>query len=233
MDKNKIQATKNFAADIRIEAIKMMANLGAGHVGGVLSVVDLIAVLYENQMKYDPKNPKMPERDYFIMSKGHCGPAQYAALALKGFFPMEELKTLNRVGTILPSHVDRNKTPGIDMSTGSLGQGVSAALGVALGLKIANKDNTVFSCIGDGEAQEGQVWETFQLAPQLGLDNFIVVMDNNKQQLDNFTCNICNLGDISKKLELFGWFVVDCDGHDVRHSMTQLINAAQPINRLS
>ena len=166
-------------------------------------------------MNVDPKNPQMESRDLLVLSKGHSGPALYATLALKGFFPVETLKTLNQVGTILPSHVDRTKTPGIDMSAGSLGQGVSVAMGMALGLKIQAMPNRVYSIIGDGEAQEGQVWETILTAPNFGLDNFIVMLDNNQQQLDEYTDKINSLGDMRKKAEDFGWFAVDCDGHDV------------------
>ena len=206
---------KKLALEIRIETVNMMAKHGFGHIGGSLSVADAIAVLYGKQMKYDPKNPKWDERDYFVLSKGHCGPALYSALAIQGFFPREELLTINKLGTRLPSHADKNKTPGIDMTTGSLGQGVSCALGMAIGLKIAGKENMVYSIIGDGEAQEGQVWETMMIAPNKGVKNFIVLMDNNKQQLDEFVDNINGLGDICKKVEAFGWHVEDVDGHDV------------------
>ena len=215
MDKNKVTEINNFAADIRIEALKMIANLGVGHVGGTLSVADILAVLYDGQMKVDPKNPHMEDRDYLVLSKGHCGPALYATLALKGFFPMEELKTLNKLGTILPSHCDRNKTPGIDMTAGSLGQGVSCAAGIALGLQLDKKNNYVYAIIGDGEAQEGQVWETLSIAAQHNLDHFIVILDNNKLQLDDFTDNIDSLRDMTQKAKDFGWFAVDVDGHDV------------------
>ncbi len=206
---------KKLALEIRIESLNMMYQHGFGHVGGVLSVADALAVLYGKQMKYDPKNPKWEGRDYLVLSKGHCGPALYAALAIEGFFPREELLTINELGTRLPSHADKNKTPGIDMSTGSLGQGVSCALGMALGLKLQGKDNMVYSIIGDGEAQEGQVWETMLIAPNKGVKNFIVMLDNNKQELDGFTDDISALGDMRQKAEDFGWFALDVDGHDV------------------
>lgn len=206
---------KKLALEIRIETLKMLSKHGFGHVGGSLSVADAIAVLYGKQMKLDPKNPAWNGRDYFVLSKGHCGPALYCALAIKGFFPREELDTINKLGTRLPSHVDKNKTPGIDMTAGSLGQGVSCALGMALALKLQGKPNMVYSIIGDGEAQEGQVWETLMLAPNKNLSNFIVMLDNNKQQLDEFTDNISALGDMCKKAEAFGWYAVSVDGHDV------------------
>ncbi|MGI6174702.1 MAG: transketolase [Christensenellales bacterium] len=215
MDKKQIIEQKKFALRIRIETLTMLAILGNGHAGGSLSIADCLSVLYNGQMKIDPQNPDWEERDYFVMSKGHCGPALYATLALKGYFPMEELKTLNQIGTSLPSHSDRTKTVGVDMSTGSLGQGVSAALGMALGLKIDKKDNYVFAIIGDGEAQEGQVWETMMIAPNKCAKNFIVIMDDNKQQLDGFCSDINDIGDAAKKAEAFGWFAVTCDGHDV------------------
>ncbi len=212
---NNILDKKKLALKIRIDVLKMLSAHGSGHVGGSLSVVDAIATLYGGELKHDPKNPKWEGRDYLVLSKGHCGPALYSALAIKGFFPEETLYTLNNLGTILPSHVDKNLTPGIDMTAGSLGQGVSCALGMAMGLKLDGKSNTVFSIIGDGESQEGQVWETMQIAPAQGVDNFIVMLDNNKQQLDDFTDVICSLGDMKKKAEDFGWFAISVDGHDV------------------
>ena len=208
--------TKKLALDIRIHALKMLANHGMGHVGGSLSVADAIAVLYGGVMRYNPENPQWEERDYLVLSKGHCGPALYAALALTGFFPVDELYTINKLGTRLPSHVDKNKTPGIDMTAGSLGQGVSCALGMALGLKMESKSNTVYAIIGDGESQEGQVWETFLIGAAKKADNLIVMLDNNKQQLDDFTINICNLGDMAAKVKEFGWHTEDVDGHDVQ-----------------
>ncbi|NLW02547.1 MAG: transketolase [Clostridiaceae bacterium] len=193
----------------------MLSKHGFGHVGGSLSIADALAVLYGKHMKYDPKNPKWEGRDYLVLSKGHCGPALYSTLAIKGFFPREELLTINKLGTRLPSHTDKNLTPGIDMTTGALGQGVSCALGMALGLKLQGKKNIVYSIIGDGEAQEGQVWETMLIAPNKGLSNFIVILDNNRQQLDGFTDDISSLGDVCRKAEAFGWFAVDVDGHDL------------------
>ena len=215
MNKQEELNVKKLALDIRIETLNMLYKHGFGHVGGSLSIADAIAVLYGKQMKYDPKNPKWDGRDYLVLSKGHCGPALYAALAIEGFFPREELLTINELGTRLPSHVDKNKTPGIDMTAGSLGQGVSCALGMALALKILGRDNMVYSIIGDGEAQEGQVWETMMIAPNKGVKNFIVLLDNNKQQLDDFTDKISSLGDMQKKAEDFGWYAVTVDGHDV------------------
>lgn len=205
---------KKFAARIRIESLKSMATVGGGHVGGAMSMADLIAVLYGSVMKIDPKNPSMEERDWLVVSKGHSGPSLYAALALKGYFPMEALKTLNSGGTMLPSHCDRNLTPGIDMSTGSLGQGVSTAIGVAWGNRYRNKDSYTYLVIGDGEAQEGQVWEGIMFAAQKKLSNLIAFVDYNRKQLDGYTYDINDLGDLVQKFTDFGWNAVECDGHD-------------------
>lgn len=217
---------KKFALEIRIEALNMMYKHGFGHVGGSLSVADAIAVLYGKQMKYDPENPKWEGRDYLVLSKGHCAPALYSALAIKGFFPREELLTMNEIGTRLPSHADKNLVPGVDMTTGSLGQGVSCALGMAMGLQIQGKPNMVYAIIGDGEAQEGQVWETMMIAPNKGVKNFIVMLDNNRQQLDDFTDEISSLGDVRQKAEDFGWYAVDVDGHDL-DAIDQAIDACK------
>lgn len=215
MNKQEELDAKKLALEIRIESLNMMWKHGFGHVGGVLSIADAIAVLYSKQLKYNPEDPKWDGRDYVVMSKGHCGPALYSALAIKGFFPREELLTINEIGTRLPSHCDKNKTPGIDMTTGSLGQGISCALGMALANKIQGRDNMVYGIIGDGEAQEGQVWETLLIAPNQGVKNFIVMLDNNKQQLDDYTDDECSLGDMQQKATDFGWFAVSVDGHDV------------------
>jgi len=212
---NEMKELEIFATKIRIETLKELGYLGFGHIGGAMSIVELLAVLYGKVMRYDPKNPKWEDRDWFVMSKGHAGPSLYATLALKGFFPMEWLKTLNRGGTDLPSHADRNHTPGIDMSTGSLGQGISMGIGIALGHKMDNKENYVYVLLGDGECQEGQVWEGALFAGNAGLDNLIVFIDYNKQQLDGYIDNINPLGDLRKKWEEFGWHAQDVDGHNV------------------
>lgn len=214
-DLNNVKEVKKFATQIRYEVINMCYRHGFGHVGGSLSIADAIAVLYGEQMKYDPQNPKWEGRDYVVLSKGHCGPALYSALALKGFFPVEELLTINDLGTRLPSHTDKNKTPGVDMTTGSLGQGVSCALGMAMGVQAQGRDNMVYAIIGDGEAQEGQVWETMLIAPNKKVKNFIVMLDYNRQQLDDYTAKVSDLGDMRQKAEDFGWYAVSVDGHDV------------------
>lgn len=216
LSKEKIQELEIFATKIRIETVKEMGNLGFGHLGGALSVVDAIAVLYGGVMKIDPKNPKWEDRDWLVCSKGHAGPAIYATLAMKGYFPMEELLTLNKPGTNLPSHCDMNKTVGIDMTTGSLGQGSSLAMGVALGHKLDGKENTIFLILGDGELQEGQVWEAVLFAAHQKLDNLITFVDHNKQQLDGFCEDICDLGDVVKKFESFDWHAQEIDGSNVK-----------------
>lgn len=207
---------KRFSKQIQIETVKMIANLGVGHLGGSLSIADLLAVLYGKQMKVDPANPKWKERDWLVCSKGHAGPAVYSALALKGFLPISELSTLNRPGTNLPSHCDRMKTPGIDMTTGSLGQGASSAAGIALAFQMDDAPNRVFLILGDGESQEGQVWEMALFAGTKKLSHLIAFLDYNRLQLDGSTAEICDLGDAAAKFREFGWYVQDIDGHDVR-----------------
>jgi len=215
LSKERVRDLKIFSKKIQIETIKMIASLGVGHLGGSLSIADALAVLYGAQMKYDPKNPKWEERDWFVCSKGHAGPAVYAALAMKGFFPMSELNTLNRPGTRLPSHCDRLKTPGIAMTTGSLGQGASTAAGIALAHQMNQKSNKVFLMLGDGEINEGQVWEMALFAGTKKINNLIAFVDYNKLQLDGPTCEICDVGNVAKKFEDFGWYAQDIDGHDV------------------
>lgn len=214
-DTNTIKKLNIFAAEIRKAALTAMNAFHGGHVGGVMSMSDLMAALYGNIMKVDPKNPHWPERDWLAVSKGHCGPAVYAALALKGFFPQEELLTLNKEGTRLPSHCDRNRTPGIDVTTGSLGQGFSCAAGCAWAMKYKKMPNYIYTVLGDGECDEGQVWETALFAATKKLDHLIAFIDCNGKQLDGFTKDICDIGDLRKKFEDFGWDAHEIDGHDI------------------
>lgn len=227
MNSSRETEVKEFARQIRIEALRALGNLGFGHVGGAMSVADVIAVLYGGEMNVDPKNPKKRDRDQLVLSKGHSGPALYAALALRGFFPKEELATINTGGTILPSHCDRNKTPGVDMSTGSLGQGMSTGIGIALAQKMDQIPARTFVILGDGECDEGQVWEGAMFAAQNKLSNLIVFVDNNNQQLDGYLKDICDLGDIRKKFEDFGWHATECDGHDVAAISEQIAQAGK------
>ncbi|MFA5675475.1 MAG: transketolase [Christensenellales bacterium] len=205
---------ERFAANIRLKTLGAITKRGFGHVGGAMSIADVLAALYGYVMRIDPKNPSWEERDWLVCSKGHAGPALYAALAIKGYFDEKVLDTLNRGGTILPSHCDRNKTPGIDMTTGSLGQGISTAIGVALGNRLDNKDNYTYLILGDGELNEGQIWEGAMFANHFKLDNLIVFVDYNKQQLDGYTKDIMDIGDIGAKFAAFGWDVIKVDGHN-------------------
>lgn len=202
------------SADIRIQTIRMLEKAGFGHIGGSMSIADVLAVLYGGVMRVDPARPGWDGRDYLVLSKGHCGPALYAALALKGYFPADWLGTVNRPGTRLPSHCDRLKTPGVDMTTGSLGQGLSAAAGIALGLKMRKKENYVFCILGDGELQEGQVWEAAACAAHQKLGRLIAFVDENGRQLDGYVTDVCNPRDSAEKFRSFGWDAVRVCGWD-------------------
>lgn len=212
MQKNELKA---FAVRIRMAALEAIHSLGSGHLGGALSIADVLAVLYGREMRVDPERPTWTERDKMVCSKGHAGPAVYGTLALKGYFPYEELKSLNRPGTRLPSHCDRNKTPGVDMTTGSLGQGTSLAAGMALGDKLKGRDSRTFLIVGDGESNEGQVWEAFAFASAKKLSNLVVLLDWNKRQLDGYTDDVYPMGDYVAKFEAFGFDTVKVDGNDV------------------
>ena len=204
-----------FSNQIRIETSKMLLNRGFGHLGGSFSITETLSVLYGVIMKIDPKNPKWEERDYFVLSKGHAGPALYATLALKGYFPLDWLNTLNNDGTRLPSHPDRILTPGVDCTTGSLGQGISQAVGIAKAFQMDNKPNRVYSIVVDGELNEVQVWEAFQFAAHHKLNNLIIFIDENHKQLDGYTTEIMNPFDIRQKMEAFGFNAIRIDGSDI------------------
>ena len=212
---------QRFALQIRISVLEELKARGFGHVGGCLSISDALAVLYHDVMRYDPQNPKWEARDKLVCSKGHAGPAVYATLALKSFFPKEELLTLNQPRTNLPSHCDRNKTPGVDMTTGSLGQGTSLAVGMALGDRIKGLDSRTFLIVGDGEANEGQVWEAAMFTAAKKLTNLTWLIDNNKKQLDGYTKDVLNPFDFEEKIRSFGFEAISIDGNDVE----QLENA--------
>jgi transketolase len=214
MEQKEIDELKNKALEIRKLTIREIGTLGTGHIGGAMSIVDVLTLLYYKKMNVDPKDPRKKDRDQLVVSKGHSGPAVYAALASKGYFPVDWLWTLNKGGTRLPSHCDRNLTPGIDMTTGSLGQGFSAALGIALGLRLDKIPATVYTIIGDGESDEGQIWEGALYAGAHGLSNVVAFTDFNKQQLDGFVKDILDLGDLEAKWKAFGWFTQSVDGHD-------------------
>ena len=206
---------KNISTRIRLETVRAIGGLGIGHIGGSLSVAEMLSALYWHQMRIDPSRPRWEERDRLVLSKGHAGPALYAALALRGYFPLEMLNTLNRPGTSLPSHCDRNRTPGIDMTTGSLGQGISAACGMALGCRLKGLPSRVWCIIGDGECHEGQVWEAVLFAAHRKLDNLTVYVDYNKQCLDGRIDEVCGLGDLKAKFAAFGWKAESADGHNL------------------
>ncbi len=216
LQEKELKHLEKFAKCIRLETLKSIRHLGFGHIGGSGSITDALALLYGKEMRIDPKNPKWEDRDYLVCSKGHAGPAIYSALALKGFFPVEELLTLNTNGTNLPSHCDKNLTTGIDMTTGSLGQGASSAMGIALSNKIDGKDNYTYLILGDGELNEGQVWEAAMFAAKQELDHLIVFVDENKKQLDGRTEDISGLGDIKAKFESFGFDAVRIKGNDIK-----------------
>lgn len=216
---------KKLAAEIRKTILLGMSYAHAGHVGGSMSMADLLAVLYGGVMHIDPKNPKMEDRDRLVVSKGNCGYGVYGALALKGYFPYEWLKTINRAGTKLPSHCDMNKVPGIDMTTGSLGQGMSTGLGIAWGLRYLNSPAYTYIILGDGECQEGQVWEGALFAGTRKLNNVIAFVDVNKKQLDGYTKDICDVGDLRQKFEDFGWYAQEVDGHNHEEIINSIDNA--------
>ena len=198
----------------RKHALTGIYNAQSGHPGGSLSIADILAVLYFEVMNVDPKNPKMPDRDRFVLSKGHCAPALYGILAEKGFFPAEDVATLRRTDSYMQGHPDMKGIPGIDMSTGSLGQGISAANGMALAGKLANKDYRVYTVLGDGELEEGQVGEAAMFAAHYKLDNLTAFVDNNGLQIDGNIADVMNSNPIDKKFEAFNWNVITIDAHD-------------------
>ena len=221
-----VNEVKRFAVEIRKETIKCIGKLGVGHIGGALSIVDLLAVLYSGEMNIDPADPKKDDRDMLVVSKGHSGPAVYATLALKGYFPIEMLETLNQPHTNLPSHCDMNRTPGIDMTTGSLGQGSSSAMGIACANRLKGYDNYTYLILGDGEIEEGQVWEAAIFANAKKLTKVIAFVDYNKCQIDDYVQDLCALGDIAKKFESFGWYAQNVeDGNDVEQIAAAIANA--------
>lgn len=214
MKQEELLYLKKWSAAIRIQVIKMLQWRRYGHLGGSLSIVELLSTLYYKHLHVDPKNPQMEDRDYVVLSKGHAGPAWYSTLALKGFFETDRLYTLNEIGTSLPSHPDRLKTPGVDATTGSLGQGTSVAAGLGWTLRLEGSKRKVYLICGDGELNEGQVWESFQFIAHNKLNEVIVFIDNNGQQLDGTTAEIMNPFDLKKKMEAFGFAAFAVDGHD-------------------
>ena len=214
METTKLTQLKLTAAKARLLAVEMVHDAASGHPGGSLSCLDVLTDLYFSRMHIDPKNPQDPDRDRFVMSKGHCSPALYPVLALRGFFPVENLKMFRRIDGHMSGHVEMHYNPGVDMSTGSLGQGVSVAVGMALAGKQSKKDYRVYTILGDGELAEGQVWEAMMAANKYHLDNFCAIVDVNGLQIDGATKDVMPTEPLDKKFEAFGLHVICCDGHD-------------------
>ena len=223
MNEKRVTELAIIANKIRKNALTAVYSAQSGHPGGSLSIADLLALLYFEVMNVDPKNPKMADRDRFVLSKGHTAPALYSALAERGFLPVEDIKTFRNAKSYLQGHPDMNKVPGVDMSTGSLGQGVSAAGGMALSAKLDNKDYRVYSILGDGELEEGQVWEQAMFAAHYKLDNLTIFVDFNGLQIDGDITEVMNPTPIDKKFEAFGWNVIVADAHD----FNDLLNAIE------
>lgn len=225
MDKKRVTELSIIANNVRKHALTAVYSAASGHPGGSLSVADVLTLLYFEVMNVDPKNPKMEDRDRFVLSKGHTAPALYGVLAEKGFIPKEDIKTFRNVNSYLQGHPDMNKVPGVDMSTGSLGQGVSAAGGMALAAKLDNKDYRVYSVLGDGELEEGQVWEQAMFAAHYKLDNFTIFVDNNGLQIDGDISKVMNPNPIDKKFEAFGWHVIKVSAHNFEELMAAVDEA--------
>lgn len=220
MEETRKRELERISYQIRKTALETIETAGSGHIGGSFSIAEILSVLYFDKMNVDPKDPRKENRDRFVISKGHCSPTVYTTLALKGFFPVEHLKTFRKLSSDLSGHVEMH-VPGVDMSTGSLGQGLSVALGMAMYGKTAGYGNHVYCVMGDGEIQEGQIWEAAMAAGFYKADNLIAVVDNNKLQLDGTLCDVMSPYPIGEKFRAFGWNVLEVDGHDVE----QLSNA--------
>jgi transketolase len=212
---------------LRRDVITMIATAGSGHPGGSLSAADIVTALYFKVMRHDPKNPQWPDRDRFVLSKGHAAPILYAALAECGYFPVEELSTLRKLGSRLQGHTDRTLTPGVEMSAGSLGQGLSYGIGIALAGRLDNRDYQVYVLLGDGECDEGQVWEAAMFAPHHRMDNITAIVDHNDLQLDGRVCDIMGLEPLPDKWRAFNWHVLEINGHDVKEILQALKKARE------
>jgi transketolase len=224
-DKELIKELQRKALLIRKYVVDSVYRAGSGHPGGSLSIADILSCLYFHEMRHDPKNPKWPDRDRLVLSKGHASPALYAALAIAGYFPVEELKNLRKTGHFLQGHPCMLKVPGVDMSTGSLGQGLSVGVGMAMAAKLDNKDYRVFVILGDGETDEGQVWEAAASASHYSLDNIIVILDRNGLQIDGHTEEILNLEPTQWRWRAFGWDVIEIDGHNIEEILDAIHEA--------
>lgn len=225
--KEKITELEKIANDIRVDIIEMIGGCSSGHPGGSLSIADILTVLYFYKMKFKANEPDWEDRDRLVLSKGHGAPALYAVLAKAGFFPRKYLKTLRQIGSSLQGHPDRNSLPGIDMSTGSLGQGLSVANGMALAARMDKKDHRIYCLIGDGESQEGQIWEAAMTAGHHKLNNITAILDHNGLQIDGKVENIKGIEPISDKWKAFRWNVINADGHDIKALISALDKAEQ------
>lgn len=228
ISKEKIKELEEIARKLRQHVIEMTCAAGSGHPGGSLSAADIITVLYFYKMRHNPKDPGWVDRDRFVMSKGHAAPVLYAALAEAGYFPIKYLKTLRKIGSSLQGHVDMLALPGIEMSTGSLGQGLSAANGMALAAKLDRKDYHIYCMLGDGECHEGQVWEAAMTANHHKLDNLTAIVDHNKYQIDGRVEEIKSLQPFAEKWKSFGWAVFSCDGHNMK-SIIETLEKAEKV----
>lgn len=215
------------AKQLRRDVITMIATAGSGHPGGSLSAADIVTALYFKVMHHDPKNPQWPERDRFVLSKGHAAPILYAALAECGYFPVEELSTLRKLGSRLQGHTDRTLTPGVEMSAGSLGQGLSYGIGIALAGRLDKREYRVYVLLGDGECDEGQVWEAAMFAPHHRMDNITAIVDHNDLQLDGRVCDIMALEPLADKWRAFNWHVLEINGHDIKEILQALKKAGE------
>ena len=223
---NELELQK-IAVEVRKGIIEAVHSAKSGHPGGSLSAADIFTYLYFEEMNIDPKAPKKEGRDRFVLSKGHTAPGYYSALAHRGFFPVEDLKTLRKVGSYLQGHPDRKHIPGVDMSSGSLGQGVSAAVGMALSAKMSGEDYRTYTLLGDGEIQEGQVWEAAMFAGARKLDNLVLIVDNNGLQIDGNIADVCSPYPIDKKFEAFNFHVINIDGNDFKQIAAAFAEARQ------
>jgi len=232
MDKEKKEMLKKKAQDLRVDILEMLCEAGSGHSGGSLSIADVFSYLYfSGELKLDPKNPLMKDRDRVVLSKGHACPVLYAALIEKGYIDRSNLKTLRKYGSILQGHPDMKKVPGVEMSTGSLGQGLSAGVGMALGLRLDNLSSNVFVIIGDGEIEEGQIWEAAMAAAHYKLGNLIGILDKNGLQIDGFTKDIMNSEPVVDKWRAFGWYVIEINGHDFEEIDSAIKKAKEIVNQ--
>jgi len=223
-----IEFLKERARQLRIEIVKMLANAGSGHTGGSLSAADIVAALYFYKMKHDPKNPQWKERDRFVLSKGHAAPLLYAALAISGYFDISLLKTLRKLNSPLQGHPCCKSLPGVEVSTGSLGQGLSVACGMALGLRLSGIPSRVYCLLGDGEIQEGQVWEAAMTASHYKIDNICAILDHNNLQIDGHCTEVMNIKPVEDKFIAFGWNVLTIDGH----KMEEIVDALDEADRI-